>query len=253
MKTSDHQITRDFQFQNRISDCYPELKKHQAQQDRQAFNEKLLPLLSEVKRYLIRGLRLALSTGVISHNKYRPEDFFDQLFLEVYDAFDKLQTPEEFRVWLFERAEALLQEMEIQEISESFMFDDLNMYSRAEGSLLDESYTADGDGDRIMMDELDDISYRDHRYLLKNIFLDDNQEVLNLLDTEPKQLGYHLDEILFELQPDERTVFELAVEQGFKEHDIARIKNINPNRVRILLQGARTKLYTILSERIFNP
>lgn len=253
MKTTDLFFNRELRFQGRIADGFAELIQLKAQENRRAFNEKLLPLLAEVKRYLIRGLRLALSKGVISHNKYRPEDFFDQLFLEVYDAFDEIPNPEEFRVWLFGRAEALLQDMEIQEISETFMFDNLDSYSRAEDALLEESYTTDGDGDRIMMDELDDISYQNHRYLLANIFLDDEQEIMNLVDSNPKQLNYNLEEVLFELPPDERSVFELAVEQGFEELDIARIKNTNRDQVHNLLEAARTKLYTILSERVFNP
>jgi DNA-directed RNA polymerase specialized sigma24 family protein len=66
-----------------------------------------------------------------------------------------------------------------------------------------------------------------------------------------KHLSDQLENVLFELPANQRSVFELAVEEGFEIEAIARIKNIQPNQVESLLIQAKNKLYEILSKRIF--
>jgi RNA polymerase sigma factor (sigma-70 family) len=246
---------RGAEFQSQVAAGFEELKKLKAAGKREAFNEKLLGLLPDVKRYITRGLRLALAKGVISHNKYRPDDFFDQLFLDVYDRLDEVPDKNAFHAWLFGRAETQLEEMEVKEIFDTFLFDNLDDYSRAERAEMDESFSTDGDGDLVMMDELDDISYKGRQTLLRNIFLDDGHEDLMALMESTggqKQVERHLDNVLFELSPNLRSVFELACEQGFGPVEIARIKHMEPQQVNSLLEKARRQLRETLSERIFD-
>lgn len=244
---------RSAAFQREVAAGFEELKKWKAQGRREAFNEKLLSLLPEVKRYITRGLRLALAKGVISHNKYRPEDFFDQLFLDVYDRFGEVPGRDAFYPWLFSRAESLLEEMEVKEIFDAYLFENLDDFSRAERSEMDESYSTDGDGDLVMMDELDDISYKDRQYLLGNIFLDDaHQDLMAMMDTGGRQQKVlrHLDNVLFDLPANLRSLFELAYEQGFGPEEIARIKNLEPQQVSDLLAKARKQLRIALGEKL---
>ncbi|MFM1878114.1 MAG: hypothetical protein RLZZ241_980 [Bacteroidota bacterium] len=218
------------------------------------FNRQLLELLPETRRYIIRGLRLALSKGVLPHNKYRPEDFFDELFLDAYEHFNEHKNAIAFKIWLFERADTLLRNMEVLEISDTYRFENLETFTQAERFEMEESYTTNEGGDRIMMDELDDISYRDHKFMLKQIFLDDSHvDFMAQLDEKDliKHLSDQLENVLFELPANQRSVFELAVEEGFEIEAIARIKNIQPNQVESLLIQAKNKLYEILSKRIF--
>lgn len=241
------------EFQRKVAAGFDELKKLKAEGQREAFNETLLGLLPDVKRYITRGLRLALAKGVISHNKYRPDDFFDQLFLDIYDRLDEVPDKELFHSWLFGRAEGLLEEMEVKEIFDAYLFENLDEFSRAEQAGMDESYSTDGDGDLVMMDELDDISYKNRQFLLRNIFLDDaHEDLMAMMETTggPKQVESHLDDVLFELPPNLRSVFELAYEQGFGPDEIARIKNLEPQQVSNMLQKARKLLRVTLSERI---
>lgn len=240
-------------FQREVAAGYEELVRYKAEGRRKAFNETLLRLLPEVKRYITRGLRLALAKGVISHNKYKPDDFFDQLFLDVYDRLGEVPGKDAFRAWLFARAESLLEAMEVKEIFDAFLFEDLDQYSRAERSEMDESFSTDADGDLVMLDELDDISYKDRQTLLRNIFLDDGHEDLMAL-TEAgagnKRAESQLDNVLFELPANLRSFFELAYEQGFSPEDIARIKNMDPAQVHEQLKKARKQLRLALGDRI---
>ena len=227
-----------------------------AADNRKAFNETLLSVLPEVKRYITRGLRLALAKGVISHNKYKPDDFFDQLFIEVFDNLEDVPSAAAFHSWLFNRAEKLIEDMEVEEVYDAIFYDNVDEYSKAELAKLNEDFSTDGDGDLILLTDLDDISYRNHHHLLRNIFLDDAHEDLMAL-TDTNRSGAtaeeHLEDLLFRMPSQMRSIFELAHEQGFSVEEIAAIKMQSVSEVEKLLDRARDILHLSLKERMEEP
>jgi DNA-directed RNA polymerase specialized sigma24 family protein len=253
MENTLHYDKRQAEFHRYVNENYPVLKRLREEDKREAFNALLLKLLQGAKRYLTRGLRIALAKGVISHNKYRPEDLFDQLILEVYDHLDEVGDQNQFHSWIFQRAEKLLSDMEVEEEFESYLYDNIDDYSKAEREGMDEAFSTDGDGDLVMMDELDDISYRDHQYLLKNIFLDDaHEDLMALMDQEDsrQRTQGHLDSVLFRLPQPMRSVFELVTEQLFSMEDVALIKGMPVARVEEMMDRTREILRTSLKERL---
>ncbi|MBC2839563.1 RNA polymerase sigma factor [Robiginitalea sp. SC105] len=243
------------EFQQQVSSSFEHLRDLRQADERKAFNEELMKVLPEVHRYITRALRLALSKGVISHNKYRPDDFFDQLIIEIWDHFDDIPSGDMFRSWLFERAEKILEDMEVEEIFSSCYNENIDDYSRAEQSEMEENYSTDGDGDLVMLEDLDDISYRDHHYILKNIFLDDAHEDLMALmesDAGRDQVEQRLDATLFGMPADARSVFELATLQLFSTEEIALIKKQDEAEIEALLERARSLLRDTLSEHLLD-
>lgn len=245
MKNTLHYDQRQAEFHRYVNESFPTLQRMRSEGKARAFNELLLKVLPDVKRYITRGLRIALSKGVISHNKYKPEDLFDQLIIDIYDKLDEVRYPGEFHAWLFKRTDKILEDMEVEEEFATYFYDDIDTYSRAEREQMKEEFSTDGDGDLVMLDELDDISYKNHEYLLKNIFLDDSHEDLMALlerkegEKDPKGL---VETAIFNLPPTMRSVFELATEQLFTPEDIALIKGFSVERIREMLTRARTLL-----------
>ena len=233
MENTLHYDKKQAEFHRFVNDNYENLKRLRTEDKRAAFNELLLKVLPDIRRYITRGLRIALERGVISHNKFKPDDIFDQLIIDVYDHLEEVHDKDEFHAWLFKRAEKLLDDMEVEEEFESYFYDNIDEYSRAELAEMKEAFSTDGDGDLVMMEELDDISYKSHRYLLKNIYLDD------------------LDTVLFQLPPNMRSIFELATEQLFSIDDIARIKGVSIERIEKTLDRARELLRDSLKDRFY--
>ena len=134
--------------------------------------------------------------------------------------------------------------MEVEEEFSSYFYDDIEAYSRAERDQMREEYSTDGDGDLVMLEELDDISYRNQEYLLKNVFLDDShEELMALMERKEAQgPGRLLETALFNLPPTMRSVFELATEQLFTTEDIALIKGFSTARIETILDRARDLL-----------
>jgi DNA-directed RNA polymerase specialized sigma24 family protein len=253
MENTQHYDQRQAEFHKFVNENYQTLIRLKANDQREAFNELLLTLLPDTKRYLTRGLRIGISKGMIPHNKYRPEDLFDQLIIDVFDRLEEAGEANEFHGWLYQRAVNLLEDLEVEEEFVSYFYDNIDDYSRAELDKLKEDFSTDGDGDLILMDELDDISYKDHHYLLKNIYLDDaHEDLMALMDSEEGRgrTQRHLDTILFRLPPTMRSVFELANEQLFPVEDISRIKGLTVDQVEAMLDRTRELLRDSLKDRL---
>ena len=256
MKNTLHYDQRQAEFHRYVNESFQSLKRLRSEDKARAFNELLLKVLPDVKRYITRGLRIALSKGVISHNKYKPEDLFDQLIIDVYDQLDEVKDPSEFHAWLFQRADKLLEDMEVEEEFATYFYDDIDAYSRAEREQMKEEYSTDGDGDLVMLEELDDISYKNREYLLKNLFLDDShEELMALLERkEGKESPERLVETaIFNLPPTMRSVFELASEQLFTPADIALIKGFSVEQIEKMLTRARDLLRDTFIDEFQDP
>ncbi|MGB5190930.1 RNA polymerase sigma factor [Robiginitalea sp.] len=256
MKNSLHYDQRQAEFHRYVKESFQPLKRLRTEGKSRAFTELLLKVLPDVKRYITRGLRIALSRGVISHNKYKPEDLFDQLIIDVYDNLDEVGESGEFHAWLFQRADKLLEEMEVEEEFATYFYDDIDAYSRAEREQMKEEFSTDGDGDLVMLEELDDISYKNREYLLKNIFLDDShEEMMALLEQKEgkESPGRLMETAIFSLPPTMRSVFELATEQLFTPRDIALIKGFSVDRIEKMLMRARNLLQETFKDEFLDP
>lgn len=92
---------------------------------------------------------------------------------------------------------------------------------------MDEKFTRDGDGDLVMLEELDDISYSKQDYTLADVFIADEEadfiEKLSAKLTE-EQIQQQIKSALFLLPFQLRTIFELSVNQQFDTEAIASIK-----------------------------
>ena len=246
--------TRQAEFDKFVNDNYETLKTLKETDQREAFNELLLKVLADTRRYLTRGLRVALSKGVISHNKYEPEDLSDQLIIDVYDHLEEAGDKDQFHTWLFKRAVKLLDDLEVSEEFDTYFYDNIDDYSRAELEKLQEPWSADGDGDFILMDNLDDISYKDHTYIMKNIFLDDaHEDMMALMESKDSRESTqrYLNAVLYRLPPVMRSVFELSTEQLFTAEEISRIKGIPEGQVETMLERAKELLRESLKDRLY--
>jgi DNA-directed RNA polymerase specialized sigma24 family protein len=254
MENTQHYDQRQAQFHRFVNENYQTLLRLKKEDKGKAFNELLIKLLPDLKRYLTRGLRIAISKGMIPHNKYRPEDLYDQLIIEVNDHLEEVGNPDDFHSWLFQRAVRILENLEVEEEFESYFYDNIDDYSKAELDKMKEDFSTDGDGDLILMTDLDDISYKDHQYLLKNIYLDDaHEDLMAMMDSREGEgrTQHYLDAMLFRLPPTMRSVFELATEQLFPAGEIARIKGMTTDHVETMLDRARELLRDSLKDRLY--
>jgi RNA polymerase sigma factor (sigma-70 family) len=240
------------EFQVIVQDTFPELISSKQKADKMTFNQQLLKIVPEIRKYIIGRLNTAIKKGHFSKGKYNPDDFIDQLFIEVYDHIDEIKDEQEFQLWLFKKTNELLEDTIVEEEFDDFFFKNIDTYSKPEWDAMEEKFTKDADGDYVMLEELADLSYNHNDYTLNHVFIEDNEkELTKKLDKELSEeaINRHVQMVLHNLPLPMRTAFELSTQQHLSVDEIAEIKNTTIKDVETLLKDARKALEISLFNR----
>lgn len=153
---------------------------------------------------------------------------------------------------MFKKVDELLETIFVDEEYDALFLENIDTYSKPEWESMQEKFTTDGDGDLIMNEELDDISYAKDDYVLNHIFVgDDDQKVILQLDKElgAENIRKHSEMVLYHLPAQMRRVFELFTEHKFDIAEIAKIHNSTVQEIESLLKNARKSLRTSFIKR----
>ena len=228
-----------------VANTYKDLKMLKKEGDLSSFNNLLLKATPEVKRYVNKNLNRALTNGKIDKNKYKADDFIDQLFIEVYEHIDEIENEKDLYPWMFKKVDELLGDILVEEEFDSLFLENLDNYSKPEWDEMQEKFSTDGDGDLVMQEEWDDISYAKNDYVLNHVFVEDtDQKIMVQLDKElgAENIRKHSELVLSHLPGSMRRVYELFTEHQFDVAEIAKIRNSTIKEVESLLDTARRSL-----------
>lgn len=204
-----------------------ELYRHKQENDFEQFYKKLEAFLPELKKFMTGSLKTAEKQGDLDIGFYDAEGMLNEVYLEAFKAFSGEMDEKRLRRSLFKKAIQKMDEKRAQEIP-----DDINTHTllKAEMKLLSEDFTTDGDGDLILNEELDDISYQQKQGWSKQIYLDAALEQLmvqrfglheaSLLSEEKRRL---LGFLYSTIPPRSKLVVELLV---FGDQDTSEISQI---------------------------
>lgn len=241
------------EFHAIVSGTFSYLVQSKKDKDVTAFNQLLLKTLPEIKKYIARRLNRAIKKGKITSDSYQVNDIVDQLFIEVYDNIEEVKHENDFYLWLFKKADALLEGILIDEEFDQLFFEDIKNFSTPQWKDLEEKYTIDGGQDFVLMEELDNTTYTTNEYQLQDVFIEDNEkELIDKLDKEMSQekIDRYINMVLYNLPPLMVSVFELHTKYKFKFTEIAAIKNISQQEVNQLIEKTRKKISIFLSSKI---
>jgi RNA polymerase sigma factor (sigma-70 family) len=237
------------------SNTFSDLQGLRKDRDIDAFNNILMKTIPDVRRYIQKRLNDALRRNQIDKGRYKADDFVDQLFIEVYENFEEVVDKNDLYPWLFKKADELMEEALVEEEFDTFFFENIDNYSKLEWDAMEEKFSTDGDGDLVMIEELDDSSYRKNDYILNHVFIEDgNKELIEGLDTklDSERVRKHTEMVLSHLPTPKRKVFELFTEHQIDVTEIAKIRSRTVEEVETLLKEARKSLQTSLLGRYAN-
>jgi len=240
------------EFRVFVASTFSDLVRHRKMGEKKAFSGLLLKILPQVNRYIAKRLNTAISKGNLPQGKYRPADFVDQLFITAYDHFDEVKNEKDLYPWLFKKADELLEDKIVDEEFDEVFFQNIDDFSKPAWDAMEEKFSTDGDGDLVMMEEMDDISYGNKDYILNHVFVEDNNnEMIAKLDREwgEENIRKHAEMVLYHLPLPMRTIYELATEHHFNVEEIAEIRNQSLQEVKQLLEDARKALKTSFYNR----
>lgn len=136
------------------------IQKHREDSDFAKFYARLEPFLPDLHQFLKGSLRDAEDQGLLDRRYFDADEMLDEVLLEGYKRFSKEPDGNSLRRTLFRLAVQKIRTAEEEDVP-----DDVNTHSllKAELKTLSEDFTAEGDGDPILLEDLDDISYRQKR------------------------------------------------------------------------------------------
>ncbi|MFB9054729.1 hypothetical protein ACFFVB_16690 [Formosa undariae] len=210
-----------------------------------AFNKKVLSITASLQPYVKHRLYIAESVGVLRKNLYHSNGVIDDCIIRLYEkGYDADISPHDLKIKLFRIVDIYLEELLLKErhnldtiSTNTFLQDELNR--------LDEPYSIDGDMDFVMLEDLDDISYKQNRHE-KEVFLYDenNQKIVNALDlkglqptTNRKIMSKFYGWLPFRIS----NVVDLYVVANLPYEDISRIKKIEITRIEKILINVKKR------------
>lgn len=236
----------------RVEHTFQELIKFKKEENRASFNSQLLKIMPELKKYINGRLNAAIKKGNFSKNKFKADGFVNQLFIEIYDNIDEVKEEKDFYLWLFKKTNELLEDTIIEEEFDDLFFKNIDKYSKPEWDAMEQEFSTDGDGDLLMIEELDDSSYNHNDYILNHEFIQDNiKALIEKIDKDlnDNAINRHVKTVLHNLPLSMQTVFELSTQQHLNVEEIAQVRNSTVKEVENLLKDARKALEISLFNR----
>lgn len=250
MQTNIHLSKREFRLL--VTQTFQTISQLKKENNQASFNELILKIMPEMRTYINGRLNTAIKKGHFSKGKYKADDIIDQLFIEIYDSIEDIENENDFYLWLFKKTNELLEDIIVEEEFDDFFFKNIDDYSRPEWDEMQEEFSTDADGDLMMIEELDDISYNHNNYTLNHVFVEDNEKALvEKLDKslDEEEVKNHIAMVLHNLSSNMRNVFELFTNQHLDLEEIAQIKNSTFEDVKELLNEAKRTLQVSLFNR----
>tara|TARA_R110000744_G_scaffold63442_1_gene130499 strand:- start:2553 stop:3311 length:759 start_codon:yes stop_codon:yes gene_type:complete len=235
-----------------MKETYSKLVSFKRKENRESFNSELLKVLPQIYRYVSKRLNSAVANGKLNKGMFNPNDFTDQLFIEVYDNIDDIKTENELHIFLFKKVDELLENSLVEEEFDHVFFDNIDTYSKPEWDAMEENYTQDGDGDFLLLEELDDKSVDKSNYSLNQVFItEEEKQLADKLDESlnKERIYRHIQLVLDKMNMPMRTVFELYANEGLTTEEIAEIRKATLSQVEDLLSSARKLLKDSFEKR----
>ncbi|CDF80136.1 conserved hypothetical protein [Formosa agariphila KMM 3901] len=209
------------------------------------FNKKVLSITSSLHPYVKHRLHIAESVGILPKNLYHPNGVIDDCIIRLYEkGYDADMPAQDIKIKLFRIIDIYLEELFLKEGHHQNTIS-TNTFLQEELSRLDEPYSIDGDMDFVMMDELDDISYKQNKKE-KEVFLYDenNQKIINALDLgnlQPSTNRSIVSKFYGWLPFRISNVVDLYVVANLPYEDISRIKKIEISRIENILVNVKKR------------
>ncbi len=225
---------------------FKKLIRFKEDEAQEAFNTLISTILPDVEGYIARRLSASVKNGHIPPDKYRVEEFVNELYVLAFEHISQIEDEKELPFWLFQKADELLQKTVVEEEYNTTFMDNLERYTKAEWIQMREDYSIDGEGEPTLLEEFDDPSYPQYEYKTSDLLFGESPEEKWLEEVDAKlsiaEKHRHIDMVLHRLPAPIKSIYDLAVNQRFEPYEIAKIKHISVFQVEQYLAQARKSI-----------
>ena len=221
------------------------LKSYKMDKNIDEFKKTLEGFLPELKKLVLYKLRQWEVKGEIPKGRYSADEITDDVYLKVFDEFhDSLIDERNLKVKMLAVSRELLNGIKEKHAQQTVSYEKLVAEEMKE---LEENYTVDSEGELILMEDLDDISYDTHGkkniILLQDEHVDDLAETFELPETEglSDEDKQKIGKIYSDLPELTRSVVDHYVFVKLSAVQIAEIHNITEDDVNWMLNRVKER------------
>lgn len=220
-------------------------KTHSEKDLQSAFNKKLLHIIPSLQPYVKHRLHIGESVGILPKNLYHSNGVIDDCIIRLYEKGYDIDMPtHDLKIKLFRIVDIYLEELFIKEGHHQNTIS-TNSLLQEELDRLEEPYTIDGDMDFVMLDELDDISYKQNKQESDVFVFDENNaKIMNALELKTDKLSKNrqiVSKFYGWLPIRISNVVDLYVFANLPFEDISRIKKIEVSRIENILVNVKKR------------
>lgn len=227
------------------------LKAHQEADKRKKFGKKILKIIPELKPYVRHRLFIANSLEIIPENMYRSTGIIDDAIIELFESdISMLTSTVDLRLHLFE--------LVVKKLDNIFKKEAWHQKSVSTDKILHQElnklkarYTIDADGDFVMNEELNDISYQQKNFSAQLFLSDDSKQSvltafdIDQLDERRKKVFRNLYSVLSLEASD---VVDLYVFGKLNTTEISQIKNTDEPTVREIILQVKDRILKVIQQ-----
>ncbi len=225
-----------------------ELYKLKQKNDFEAFYKKISTFITGLNNFTSSKLKIAEHRDLIDKRFYNANGILDEVYLEVFKTFSSEVDEKQLRKILFQKTIQKINEI-VKKENQFANHINIDEILKEELDLLNEDYTVDADGDFILDEELDDISYKQKSFKPTHFILDQPLELqltkklnlndISLFSTEKRKL---FGELFHTIPPKSKNIIELYI---FGDQSISEISDI------MLIDEEKVeKVITVVSKRL---
>jgi len=163
-------IVQTKSYRVELQQHYTNLRILKLKDDSNAFYELFLQTMPELRMYINTRLNEMEDKGKLLTNFFVSDDFVDELFIAVYEQFDNFRNAADFYTYLFTALNTILKRVVATETLLHDGVENITVYENLEIDKMRKKITAQLDGDIVLMDDLDDISYNTEHKEFTTVF-----------------------------------------------------------------------------------
>lgn len=214
-------------------------------------------LLPSVKRYMHRRIRTFEAKGLIPEGKVSLMRAFDRVkeyLFEHFAEYEKGNVPLDLQA--YKAADEVLESiLKSGEWAENLEVTSIEELAKKEAKSMEEEFSTDGDGDLVMLEELDDISYHLDEYTTDdiNLAVDDEERIMEELDegnsahSKEDILNKKINTLMHELPWEDSGVYDLYIHGNLSFEEIAVVKDKEPKEIENIVKKVEMHLKSELS------
>ncbi len=228
--------------------AFQKLKQHKNQENKEAFLEMINEILPKLKQYIKHRINTYEAKGIFKKNFYSADGILSDVYLKIYDQFDRIENENRLKTEMFKIADEILENYAMHEKNPAEPVP-VQQILKEELQIMNEDFTVNADGELILLEELDDISYKQDEFKPKIFLFDKNAEfrLANALGLSPEDFTDEKFRSLFggfyaQIPETIRRIIDLYVFGELAPQEISLVTGLGDEDIELTLKTVREKL-----------